>query len=313
MQGFTHPERHIRVTRVLLSLQHSFNLSAPAWTDVTAALPLQYQFVIRQVDTAGNVQWVPLTPSSSSSAVTNVLLPVPQSGDVVTISVIVQNAFGAQAMPATAAVVTLSQPTLTNLLSQLSSVSTGSSPDNSTTSDATNTTSTTNTTEAGSTASAHATAVLTGAKTAIDGLLSTASTPTEVLDVTTLTFTVLQVTACASVQCGSGRCSSVGGAPVCVCDGTGFTGPYCNIAATSTNGGSSSSTPTPTPTSGSEMTTSAAALKACPSMGVEECSGHGTCVRSPTACTVSTTQCVAVCRWVSRSVGGALCSIVNID
>ena len=279
---------------------------------MTVALPLQFQFVVRQVDTAGNAQWVPLTPLSSSSAVTNVLLPVPQSGDVVTISVVVQNAFGAQAMPATAAVVTLSQPTLTNLLSQLSSVSTlaGSSPDNSTT-DASNTTS--SATGSGSSASAHATAVLTGAQTAIDGLLSTASTPAGVLDVTTLTFTVLQVTACASVQCGSGRCSSVGGAPVCVCDGTGFTGPYCNIAATSTNGGSSSSTPTPTPTSGSEMFIAAAPLKACPSMGVEECSGHGTCVRSPTACTVSTTQCVAVCRWVSRSVAGALCLIVNND
>jgi hypothetical protein len=92
----------------------------------------------------------------------------------------------------------------------------------------------------------------------------------------------VQVTGCASWDCGAGVCTVGPSGPECDCGGTTMGGPRCDVPANQTAG---------------PAVPGALGVLPCPGPGVRgECSGRGACVRYPEGCLGSRADCVAVCR-----------------
>ena len=133
------------------------------------------------------------------------------------------------------------------------------------------------------------------------GAMASMSDTRAALDTMIMSVMVLQVTACAVVQCGPGRCVTAGSRAACDCAGTGFTGARCDeveAGPTLSGDGSDDDGASDSVSIGANgpVDTAAEARKQCPSTGREECSGHGVCVRSEVDCPVTSVQCVAICR-----------------
>jgi hypothetical protein len=86
--------------------------------------------------------------------------------------------------------------------------------------------------------------------------------------------------------------------PACDCSGTSRGGPNCDVAVVDGDGSTTGAGP-PTPPPTSPVGPAGGPPAACPTTGaVGECSGHGTCARSPPSCTSNTAGCLATCRCV---------------
>ena len=303
---------------------HRFNFTALGWRDDTSALPLSYKFV--QYSRGYDVDAVTLSDFSASNTLLNVLLPLPRAGNSTVVTVVVRNVLGSETVWLDGVSVTITAPSVQSLVLQFASFGATVSPTPWPSSGGTNSSGSQRNVTAPDTATASSAAmvaVLMGAQAAISASLSasrddagggdggdgSSSGANAVLDGAMLAVMVLQVTACASVQCGPGVCSVGNDGPVCDCSGTGYTGSYCSVSVVATAPGSSpSSTPSasasPMPQSsigGMQSLAAVVAQKSCASSSVEECSGHGTCIRSQSDCAVTSVQCVAVCRCATRN------------
>ena len=293
-----------------MSCRTRFNFTAVSWTDVDAALPLQYKFLTYTTDAA--VDGTPLCDYSSTAALTGQLMQLPSSGSSVWVTVVVRNSLGSETMLQPGVQLTITAPTMADLMSQLSSSSSSVMVDT----NSSTTGSADNTTLGGNMTVLTTVAALQQAQAAIAASLSAASggdvstggsstggggssggtvNIASVMDTMALTVMVLQVTACASVQCGAGVCVISDGTPVCNCSGTGYTGAFCSIAVAVT-GSSSSASPSPSTLAAATPTWAAVPQKSCPSVSAVDCSGHGTCLRSQTDCPATSLQCVTACR-----------------
>ena len=274
-----------------------FNLSTSGWSDDANALPLLFQFVTvsSASDGAGGsgvtTSLQPLGPLTTSASLDNVALSQPPSGDVVAVSVIVVNALGSQAQVPAGVDIVLTQPSVADLFASFSV------PGNATQDTSNGTASATNTTSA---LLQHATASLIAQFAALSNSSSSSSSSNTSssgsgsgyasasarVDLAASAALVLQVTACASLACGSGVCTlDDNGVPYCSCGVAGASS--CN-ATTSPSGGPSGSGSASSGNSGNALL--------CPSGNNEPCSGHGSCSWSRNQCTAVSVQCLPVCR-----------------
>ena len=302
-----------------------YNISTTGWQDDLESLPLAYQFIAIDPTTphtsqaTGSDMTVPTSglPLSSMSpaitAVTNVVLPQPASGNTVLITVVARNVFGS-AVACTAAEVTIPQPTLTDLQSVFNVTSTTADGDSGgganqsgsntlllrllQTAGASIAAQLASIDSSGSTSDSSSGNATSGTGTG-SGLVPVVGSPVAAgLGVVALATSVLQTTSCGAVDCGSGVCAITAGQPSCDCTGTGSSGSHCEINDTVAHGGSS--------TNRSGLTGSASGTSAsgsslvCPSMTASDCSGHGECWWSDESCSAASAQCIAVCRCRSR-------------
>ena len=312
-----------------------------SWNDVDTALPLQYKFLTSPSNSF--VDTTPLCDYTTTPVLSGQLLSLPSNGSVVWVTVVVRNAWGSETMMQPGVQLTLTAPTMASLLSQLSLPSQAPAHDNSSSTTGGGPTGSNHTASGGDTGVSATVTALQQAQAAISASLTAASSGDSgsgntssgtsgggsgssvniagVMDTMMLTVMVLQVTACASVQCGAGSCIIVDSAPVCDCSGSGFSGAFCSIAIASESAGSNSSSSSGHPEGGSTSVSaspspsvlvtaappSASVLpvpsavvvvpqKPCPSSSGVDCSGHGTCLRSMAECPTTSLQCVTACR-----------------
>jgi hypothetical protein len=94
---------------------------------------------------------------------------------------------------------------------------------------------------------------------------------------------VLGLSECLSWDCGNGTCRVGAVGAYCDCRGTNATGPFCSGDIDS-------------PTSDAQGIPAEQDVKACPSTGREDCSGHGMCVRDRSPCAAASLDCRVECR-----------------
>ena len=98
-----------------------FNFTAVSWADVDAAMPLQYKFLTYTTDAAAD--GTPLCDYSSTAALVGQLMQLPSNGSSVWVTVVVRNALGSETMLQPGVQLTITAPTLAELVKQLSSSS----------------------------------------------------------------------------------------------------------------------------------------------------------------------------------------------
>ena len=256
----------------------SINVTAVGWTDVVAALPLRYQFTVRD---ASDGSLVLSSDSSTSAAWTTPLLPLPRAGAALTATVSVVNVFGAVSATVMVVPVLVAAPQVATLQAAVSTRTQ---------------------------AAAHGTTVydtvelaLGSVGAALDGVVSPGAGADVVqsacgnaLNAVTSSVVLLQVAACAATQCGTGQCVLAGGGARCDCTGTNMSGSHCEVG-----------------NSGAAARLGSESAAVCPSLSVLPCSGHGTC-NSTIAVSQIAAASASWCRYVCECVCECVCVCVCV-